>query len=85
MIWCICKLKLSKLRRVFDFVSSLIGDKGEIGVEDDGILSTFYRTERNLRHALQPTYEVLFERLNTHPGGLKFLTVLRADILSTIK
>lgn len=61
------------------------GDKGEIGVEDDGILSTFYRTERNLRHALQPTYEVLFERLNTHPGGLKFLTVLRADILSTIK
>lgn len=61
------------------------GDKGEVGVEDDGLLSTFYRTERNLRHALQPTYESLFERLNTHPGGLKFLSVLRADILSTIK
>ncbi|XP_021719743.1 malonyl-CoA decarboxylase, mitochondrial-like isoform X2 [Chenopodium quinoa] len=61
------------------------GDKCEIGVEDDGSLSTFYRTEKHLRHALQPTYEVLFERLNTHPGGLKFLSVLRADILSTIK
>ncbi|KAL2931341.1 Malonyl-CoA decarboxylase mitochondrial [Bienertia sinuspersici] len=59
------------------------GDKGE--VEDDGFLATFYRTEKNLRHALQPTYEVLFERLNTHPGGLKFLSVLRADILSAIK
>ncbi|XP_056687350.1 uncharacterized protein [Spinacia oleracea] len=63
----------------------LPGDKGEIGDEDDSSLSTFYRTEKNLRHALQPTYEVLFDRLNTHPGGLKFLSVLRADILSTIR
>ncbi|KAK9706368.1 hypothetical protein RND81_07G119600 [Saponaria officinalis] len=55
------------------------------GVEDEGLLSTFYRTERNLRHALQPNYEVLFERLNTHPGGLKFLCVLRADILSILE
>ncbi|KAL3521920.1 hypothetical protein ACH5RR_014754 [Cinchona calisaya] len=45
-------------------------------------LSAFYRIERNLRHALKPNYEVLFERLNTHPGGLKFLSTIRADILS---
>ncbi|XP_031392546.1 malonyl-CoA decarboxylase, mitochondrial isoform X2 [Punica granatum] len=50
-------------------------------VEEEGLLSTFYRIERNLRHSLQPLYEVLFERLNTHPGGLKFLSILRADIL----
>ncbi|XP_021295138.1 malonyl-CoA decarboxylase, mitochondrial isoform X2 [Herrania umbratica] len=54
------------------------------GVEDEGFLSTFYRIERNLRHSLKPVYEVLFERLNTHPGGLKVLTILRADILSIL-
>ncbi|KAK6283499.1 hypothetical protein POUND7_002451 [Theobroma cacao] len=54
------------------------------GVEDEGLLSTFYRIERNLRHSLKPVYEVLFERLNTHPGGLKVLTILRADILSIL-
>ncbi|XP_057975140.1 uncharacterized protein LOC131162546 isoform X2 [Malania oleifera] len=54
------------------------------GYEEEGLLSAFYRTERNLRHALKPMYEVLFERLNTHPGGLKFLTILRADILSIL-
>ncbi|XVE51061.1 hypothetical protein DITRI_Ditri02bG0008300 [Diplodiscus trichospermus] len=53
-------------------------------VEDEGFLSTFYRIERNLRHYLKPVYENLFERLNTHPGGLKFLTILRADILSIL-
>jgi len=37
-----------------------------------------------LRHALKPVYEVLFERLNTHPGGLRFLSSLRADILSIL-
>ncbi|XP_074270152.1 uncharacterized protein LOC141593099 [Silene latifolia] len=58
---------------------------GEISAQDEGLLSTFYRTERNLRQALQPTYEVLFERLNTHPGGLKFLCSLRADILSILE
>ncbi|KAI7744894.1 hypothetical protein M8C21_009271 [Ambrosia artemisiifolia] len=56
----------------------------EHGAETDGHLSAFYRIERNLRHALKPMYEVLFERLNTHPGGLKFLTSVRADILSMI-
>ncbi|XP_010538735.1 PREDICTED: malonyl-CoA decarboxylase, mitochondrial [Tarenaya hassleriana] len=50
----------------------------------ESLFSAFYRIERNLRHALQPTYEVLFERLNTHPGGLRFLSILRADILSTL-
>ncbi|XP_022716147.1 malonyl-CoA decarboxylase, mitochondrial isoform X2 [Durio zibethinus] len=54
------------------------------GVEDEGFLSTFYRIERNLRHSLKPVYEILFERLNTHPGGLKFLTILRADIFSIL-
>ncbi|EXB77035.1 Malonyl-CoA decarboxylase [Morus notabilis] len=51
------------------------------GLEEEGTLSAFYRMERNLRHALKPKYEDLFERLNTHPGGLKFLSSLRADIL----
>lgn len=57
----------------------------ETGTEDEGMLSTFYRMERNLRHALRPKYDVLFERLNNHPGGLKFLSVLRADLLSIIE
>lgn len=51
---------------------------------EESSLSAFYRIERNLRHALKPAYEVLFERLNTHPGGLKFLSILRADILSIL-
>ncbi|KAM5588791.1 hypothetical protein ABKV19_006980 [Rosa sericea] len=55
-----------------------------VGVEVEASLSAFYRIERNLRHALKPMYEVLFERLNTHPGGLKFLSILRADILSIL-
>ncbi|XP_065633980.1 uncharacterized protein LOC112020236 isoform X3 [Quercus suber] len=67
-------------------VPSGLGENAEssTGVEDEPLLSAFYRIERNLRHALKPVYEVLFERLNTHPGGLKFLTVLRADILSIL-
>ncbi|KAK9268046.1 hypothetical protein L1049_010485 [Liquidambar formosana] len=61
------------------------GDRAQpTGLEEEGLLSAFYRTERNLRHALKPTYEVLFERFNTHPGGLKFLSILRADILSIL-
>ncbi|KAH9749656.1 Malonyl-CoA decarboxylase family protein [Citrus sinensis] len=54
------------------------------GHEEDGVLGSFYRIERNLRHALKPMYEGLFERLNMHPGGLKVLTSLRADILSIL-
>ncbi|KAJ0082924.1 hypothetical protein Patl1_09922 [Pistacia atlantica] len=49
--------------------------------EEGGYPAAFYRIERNLRHALKPMYESLFERLNMHPGGLKFLSSLRADIL----
>ncbi|XP_038688502.1 malonyl-CoA decarboxylase, mitochondrial isoform X1 [Tripterygium wilfordii] len=61
------------------------GNEAQSGaVEEEGLFSTFYRIERSLRHALKPTYEVLFERLNTHPGGLKSLTILRADILSSL-
>ncbi|KAH6775945.1 malonyl-CoA decarboxylase family protein [Perilla frutescens var. hirtella] len=50
--------------------------------EGEGSFSAFYRIELNLRHSLKPMYEVLFERLNTHPGGLKFLSIMRSDILS---
>ncbi|KAK6133279.1 hypothetical protein DH2020_032942 [Rehmannia glutinosa] len=50
--------------------------------EGEGSFSAFYRIERNLRLSLKPMYEVLFERLNTHPGGLRFLSTMRADILS---
>ncbi|OVA09748.1 Malonyl-CoA decarboxylase [Macleaya cordata] len=53
--------------------------------DEQALLSAFYRTERNLRHALQPKYDILFERLNTHPGGLKFLSILRADLLSMLQ
>lgn len=63
-----------------------MADKAEDnGPEEEGSLSAFYRIERNLRHALKPMYEVLFERLNTHPGGLKFLSDMRADILLILK
>ncbi|XP_016486291.2 uncharacterized protein LOC107806620 isoform X1 [Nicotiana tabacum] len=53
--------------------------------EEEGSLSAFYRIERNLRQALKPMHEVLFERLNTHPGGLKFLSDIRADILRILE
>lgn len=63
----------------------VLGEKAEDGSHDEeGSLSSFYRIERNLRHALKPMYEVLFERLNTHPGGLKFLSIIRAEILSIL-
>jgi malonyl-CoA decarboxylase len=63
----------------------LPADKAQVsGSEEEGLFSSFYRIERNLRHALQPVYEVLFDRLNTHPGGLRFLSILRADILSIL-
>ncbi|CAL1397572.1 unnamed protein product [Linum trigynum] len=62
------------------------GDGGESdSPKDEAMLSAFYRIERNLRQALKPAYEVLFERLNTHPGGLRFLSTLRADILSILQ
>ncbi|XP_010252501.1 PREDICTED: malonyl-CoA decarboxylase, mitochondrial isoform X2 [Nelumbo nucifera] len=61
------------------------GDKSQPTTFDEGgLLAALYRTERNLRHALKPMYQILFERLNTHPGGLKFLSILRADILSML-
>ncbi|XP_075481497.1 uncharacterized protein LOC142522204 isoform X1 [Primulina tabacum] len=52
--------------------------------DEEGYLSAFYRIERNLRHSLKPMYEVLFERLNTHTGGLRFLSIMRADIISLL-
>lgn len=66
------------------YLYSLGDNVPSLGFEEDSSLSAFYRIERNLRHALKPMYEVLFERLNTHPGGLKFLSILRADILSIL-
>ncbi|XP_020114664.1 malonyl-CoA decarboxylase, mitochondrial isoform X2 [Ananas comosus] len=56
-------------------------DQQSSGLDDDGALSTFYRMERNLRDALKPMYAEFFERLNAHPGGLKLLAILRADLL----
>lgn len=62
------------------------GDKAEpTNHEEESRLAAFYRVERNLRQALKPMYEVLFERLNTHPGGLKFLSIIRADIVSILE
>lgn len=52
--------------------------------KEAALSSVFYRVEWNLRHALKPTYESFFERLNTHPGGLRFLSILRADLLSIL-
>ncbi|KAF9587559.1 hypothetical protein IFM89_004017, partial [Coptis chinensis] len=60
------------------------GEKGHVSGLEESLLTAFYRTERSLRRALQPKYEILFERLNTHPGGLKFLSILRADLLSVL-
>ncbi|CAK9137263.1 unnamed protein product [Ilex paraguariensis] len=62
----------------------IVGDKAQDNDQEEGSLSAFYRIERNLRHALKPMYEILFERLNTHTGGLKFLSIIRADILSIL-
>ncbi|KAF7811203.1 malonyl-CoA decarboxylase, mitochondrial-like isoform X1 [Senna tora] len=60
-------------------------DKAQVSSsEEECSFSSFYRIERNLRNALKPVYEVLFDRLNTHPGGLRFLSILRADILSIL-
>jgi malonyl-CoA decarboxylase len=63
------------------------GNEGEASNVDDGsvLFSAFYRIEKNLRQALKPTYDVLFERFNNHTGGLKFLSILRADILSFLE
>jgi len=63
-----------------------LADKTQVsGSEDESLFSPFYRIERNLRHALQPVYEVLFERLNTHPGGLRILSILREDVLTILE
>ncbi|KAJ6885414.1 hypothetical protein NC651_026133 [Populus alba x Populus x berolinensis] len=64
-----------------------IGNEGEPGNVDDesALFSAFCWIEKNLRQALKPMYDVLFERLNNHTGGLKFLSILRADILSILE
>lgn len=67
----------------FDRFSPLMSEYS-LGDNKEALSSVFYRIERNLRHALKPTYETLFERLNTHPGGLRFLSILRADLLSIL-
>ncbi|KAL5773244.1 hypothetical protein ACOSP7_012843 [Xanthoceras sorbifolium] len=74
--------------QVRELIKQYLGVSGEeaqlSGPEEEGLLASFYRIERNLRHALKPKYEALFERLNMHSGGLKFLSILRADILSIL-
>ncbi|KAJ4703974.1 Malonyl-CoA decarboxylase mitochondrial [Melia azedarach] len=69
--------------QVRELIKQYLGgeDAQSAGPGEDGVPATFYRIERNLRHALKPMYEALFERLNMHPGGLKVLSSLRADIL----
>lgn len=54
-------------------------------LDEEGCASALYRTEKNLRHALKPLYITLFERLNAHPGGLKFLVDLRVDLNGAIE
>ncbi|KAG6755778.1 hypothetical protein POTOM_039183 [Populus tomentosa] len=63
------------------------GNEGESSNVDDesALFSAFYWIEKNLRQALKPMYDLLFERLNNHTGGLKFLSILRADILSILE
>ncbi|XP_039131115.1 malonyl-CoA decarboxylase, mitochondrial isoform X2 [Dioscorea cayenensis subsp. rotundata] len=61
-----------------------LNDGHSSGPEEEGILSAFYRTERNLRDAIKPMYALFFERLNAYPGGLKLLVVLRADLLAIL-
>ncbi|XP_010425978.1 PREDICTED: malonyl-CoA decarboxylase, mitochondrial-like [Camelina sativa] len=63
-----------------DTERTLLGDDDN----KEALSSVFYRIERNLRQSLRPTYEVLFERLNTNPGGLRFLSILRAELLSIL-
>lgn len=64
----------------------LTGEGGQMSASDgEGSLAALHRTERSLRQALSPLYEILFERLNKHPGGLKILCHLRADLLATLK
>ncbi|XP_010422262.1 PREDICTED: malonyl-CoA decarboxylase, mitochondrial-like [Camelina sativa] len=72
--------------QVRELVKQYLGLENPASDDDskEALSSVFYRTERNLRQSLRPTYEVLFERLNTHPGGLRFLSILRADLLSIL-
>ncbi|CAN1326626.1 Malonyl-CoA decarboxylase, mitochondrial [Linum perenne] len=75
-----------QLTAAYNHFLPVAGDGAESSSHhDEAMLSAFYRIERNLRQALKPAYEVLFERLNTHPGGLRFLSNLRADILSILQ
>ncbi|XP_020243973.1 malonyl-CoA decarboxylase, mitochondrial [Asparagus officinalis] len=67
----------------FDLESST-GNEHCSSSEQESGLAALYRTEKNLRDALKPTYAAFFERLNAHPGGLKLLVVLRADLLSLL-
>ncbi|KAF3451761.1 hypothetical protein FNV43_RR07857 [Rhamnella rubrinervis] len=79
------RIQVRELIRQYLGLELPVGDDAKSGgLEGEGLLTAFFRIERNLRHALKPVYEVLFERLNTHPGGLKFLSILRADILSIL-
>ncbi|KAM0896692.1 hypothetical protein ACQ4PT_023019 [Festuca glaucescens] len=52
--------------------------------EDGGAASALYRMERGLRDALRPKYAGFLEAMNAQPGGLKFLAVIRADLLALL-
>jgi malonyl-CoA decarboxylase len=49
-----------------------------------GAASALYRMERGLRDALRPKYAGFLEAMNAQPGGLKFLAVIRADLLALL-
>ncbi|RRT38883.1 hypothetical protein B296_00043095 [Ensete ventricosum] len=60
------------------------GARRDYDVDRARVCELMRQMERNLRNALKATYAGFFERLNAHPGGLKLLTVLRADLLSLL-
>ena len=62
------------------------GDEHHPGAEkeDGGAASALYRMERGLRDALRPKYAGFLEAMNAQPGGLKFLAVIRADLLALL-
>ncbi|KAL8119465.1 uncharacterized protein LOC141720335 isoform X2 [Apium graveolens] len=79
------RIQVRELMKQYLEIQLPTGEKPEDSSHtEEGSLSNFYRIERNLKDALKPMYEFLFERLNTHPGGLKFLSIMRADILSIL-
>ncbi|XP_019084699.1 PREDICTED: uncharacterized protein LOC104707664 [Camelina sativa] len=56
--------------------------RNEMEPHDD--LNALYSIERNLKYALRPDYDILFDRLHRSSRGFKFLCTLQVDILSLL-